>query len=221
MRIQFIQDLLIIIDKYYDYLSEKNINFDENGFPIFQKEMFLTEWPNLVVPYSQRKNRRVVDRSKTVICFFDKDKNLYPRLAKVLLEIEEYKQFMGVVGLDITITNNMDREWKEITALINQLFIAVLAVNDIKIIINTRNGDIQPEYIFKNVPSGIMAASGFLGCNRIFYDYDLLYLKKILNLLPEKLIIYGKHDKKAESQLDVMGINYRVFPDFHRLCKGG
>lgn len=64
-----------------------------------------------------------------------------------------------------------------------------------------------------------MLASGFLGGSKLETEDNFSYLEKIIMLLPEKLIIYGKHDFVAESQLDVIGINYRVYMDFHRLCK--
>lgn len=219
MQISNFLDIFITIDELYLYLEDKEIDFDENGFPIFTEGMFLNEWPNLVIPFSQRNNKRVIDRSKTLICFFDKDHKLYPRLYKVLNEIKEYKTFMGVIGLDITITDDMDEEWQRTIALLNQLFLAVLAVNGIKIVINTRTGGLSGDSVFNNIPQGVMAASGFLGCEGLKNLNDFTYLEKILMLLPDKLLIYGKHDFKAEEQLDVMGINYRVYKDFHRLCK--
>ncbi|MBO4462364.1 MAG: hypothetical protein J5749_05720, partial [Lachnospiraceae bacterium] len=170
-------------------------------------------------PYSQRKNKMVSDRSRTVLCFFDGDQRLYPRLGKLLDEIDEYRSFMGVIGLDVTITDDMDEEWQQAMFLLNHLFLSVLAINDIKIIINTRTGGIDPYNAFVNVPKGIMVASGFLGCDKLEEEYDYSYLAKVLNLMPEKLIIYGKHDSLVEKQLNVMGINYRVYVDFHRLCK--
>lgn len=219
MQIHSILDVFVVIDELYHYLDDKEIEFDENGFPVFNKEMFLTEWPDLIIPFSQRKNKRVIDRKRTVICFFDKDHKLYPRLTKIIKEIDEYKTFMGVIGLDVTITDDMDVEWQEAIVLLNQLFLAVLAVNDVHIVANTRTGGLSAKRIFKNIPQNVMAASGFLGCDCLNIESDFSYLEKILTLLPEKLIIYGKHDLTAEQQLDDMGIDYRVYTDFHRLCK--
>lgn len=219
MQIQSLFDIFVIIDELYQYLDDKEIKFDDDGFPIFTTDMFLNEWPELVVPFSQRKNKRVTNKRKTVICFFDKDHKLYPRLYKILSEIDEYKNYMGIIGLDVTITDDMDEEWQKAMALMNQLFLAVLAVNGIKIIINTRTGGLSADAVFSNVPQGVMLASGFLGCSKLETEENFSYLEKIIMLLPEKLIIYGKHDFVAESQLDVIGINYRVYMDFHRLCK--
>lgn len=58
----------------------------------------------------------------------------------------------------------MDYEMQEMMMLANQLFAAVLVVNNIKIIFNTRSGTKATTYHFKNVPRHVMCASGFLGC---------------------------------------------------------
>ena len=88
MHVSNMLELFFIIDELYSYLEERNLSFDEQGLPVFTNDMFLNEWPNLVIPFSQRNNRRVVDKKKTVICFYDKDQKLYPRLMKVLKEID-------------------------------------------------------------------------------------------------------------------------------------
>ncbi len=219
MHIKSLKDIFVIIDELYSYLEGKEISFDKDGFPIFTNEMFLRDWPDLVIPFSQRKNKRVVNRKKTVLCFFDKDHHLYPRLCKLLNEIDEYKMYMGVIGLDVTFTDDMDEEWQRAMILLNQLFLAVLAVNGISIVLNTRIAGLDATCVWQNIPQGVMVASGFLGCDPLHSEEDFSYLEKILMLLPEKLIIYGKHDEKAEKQLDTMGIDYRVYTDFHRLCK--
>ena len=218
MTIHNLNDVLSLTKKLYLYL-EGRIEFDEYGFPIFKPEMFLKVWPDLVIPYSQRKNRRVKNKKQTLLCFYDSDKNLYPRLANVIDEIGEYKEYLGVCGLDITITDDMDIEWQEYIFLLNQLFLAVLAVNGIKIVVNTRSAGLDESNAFRNIPQNATAASGFLGCDASKEERDFSYIIKILTLLPEKLIIYGKHDKYVESHLDTMGIDFRVYKDFHRLCK--
>ncbi len=220
MQIRSSFDIFIVIDGLYRYLEKQNIGIDEDGFPVFEPYMFLSEWPEMVVPFSQRNNRRVRNKKKALICFFDKDQHLYSRFAKVFDEIDEYKKYMGVVGIDVTITDDMDCEWQKAVALLNQLFLAVLAVNGIKIVMNTRSAGIKPHILFKNVPHGVMVSSGFLGCDQLTDDKDFSYLEKIIFLLPDKLVIYGKRDPRAEKQLEIMGIDYRVYKDFHRLCQG-
>lgn len=38
-------------------------------------------------------------------------------------------------------------------------------------------------------------------------------------IMPNKLVIYGKHDSLIDTQLDTLGINYRYYVDFHTRCK--
>ena len=96
MQIRNFKDIFSMMEFLYQYLNGKDMKFNHEGFPEFRSDMFLNEWPDLVIPYSQRKNKRVKDKSKTVICFFDKDQRLYPRLKNVLEEIEEYKSFLNI-----------------------------------------------------------------------------------------------------------------------------
>ncbi len=212
-------DFFQITDKYLTYLSDK-IEFSNDGFPIFTKEMFLEEEPEMIIPYYNRHNKLVKEPSKTVICFFGADSSLYHRLEKVLNELDEYRQFQGVIGLDVTVTADMDPEWQNAIMLLNQLFLAVLACNGIKIVMNARIGSPGTVKNLCGFPKNIVCATGFLGCDKLSSDSDLTFISKILYLMPSKLLIYGKHDKIAEKQLTMMGIDYRVYPDLHRLCKG-
>ena len=181
--------------------------------------MFLKDMPELIVPYSNRNDKRVKDKKKTLICNFAPDKRIYPRLMKVFEDIEIYKEYIGVATADVTVTEDMDREWQEVIILLNQLYGAILVVNGIKIVFNTRIGSLDNIKLLKNIPKNVMCISGFLGCKPI-KKYDYSYLIKILNLLPSKLLIYGKEDQNANKMLDNMGINYRYYIDFHKLSKG-
>lgn len=210
-------DFMTITDKYISYLKDRGVEFDKNGFPILKKELFLNEEPSIIVPYYNRNNKKVKDRKKTVLCFYVPDEDIYPRFKNIFNEFDIYKQYLGVAIPDITVTADMDVEWQETIVLINCLFGAVLAVNDIKIILNTRVGISKLE-LFNNYPKNVMCISGFLGCkNNVEYDYS--YLAKILCLLPSKLLIYGKEDKIVNNMLDTMGIDFKYYIDFHRLYK--
>jgi hypothetical protein len=66
----------------------------------------------------------------------------------------------------------------------------------------------------------VVCASGFLGCEKSKdYREAATYTDKILWLMPEKLIIYGKQDQLINEQLDTIGIPYRYYEDFHTLSK--
>ena len=212
-------NILYIIDKYQEYLKSHGFKLNKYGYPIFKKSMFLDQFPDFIVTYAQRNNKRVKNKEKTLLCFFDQDVHLYQRFVKVFNEIKEYKKYLGVVGIDVTFTNDMDEEWQKLTSLLNMLFMAVLVCNGIKIVLNTRSAGLNPQVLFYSIPKGVMAASGFLGCDKTRYEYDLRYISKILSIMPSKLIIYGKEDKIAENQLNIIGINYVRQIDFHAFCK--
>ncbi len=217
--IKSIVDLLELERSYRKYLSSQNVVFDDKGNPIFQASMFLDEWPDTVITYSCRNNVALVaDPKKTAICFFTKDSLIYPRLEKVFEELDEYRRFMAVVSMDLTFTSDMEVELQRLIITINQLFTMILAINGIKIILNTRSGSLDCASAFCNIPKGISVSSGFLGCDRL-QENNLSYISKMLFLFPSKVFIYGKHDSKAEEQLDRFGFDYRVYDDVHRRTK--
>ena len=212
-------ELFKIADKLYSYSNEK-ISFDAKGWPIFKREYFLDEWPQDMVTYVNRTSHLISPSKDTLLCFYMSDEQIYRRFAKFERDIPIYKQFKGVVFPDITVTFDMDKEMQEMIMLINQLFAAALAANGVKIVFNTRNGSKFTTKYFENIPKQVMCASSFLGCNNAKDIFSATpYINKILDLMPKKLIIYGKHDFVIDSQLDVLGIDYKYFTDFHTRCK--
>ena len=216
-NIRSIMDLLDIINEMYGRVDGK-IEFDEDGWPVFRKEHFLSEWPGDVVTYDNRNSTIVAPSTDTLICFFAGDKQNYRRFVKLSSDIDVYRMYKGVVVPDITVTGDMDIEMQDTIMLANQLFAAVLAANDIKIVWNTRSGSNRPDHCFRNVPRNVMCASGFLGC-RTNEALATMYVNKLLGLLPDKLVIYGKNDALVNKQLDALGVSYRYYDDFHRRSK--
>lgn len=212
-------DLCKLSEKLIAYLQGK-IGFSDDGFPIFKKEMFLEFEPEIMVPFQNRNCRFVSNPQKTVLCHYCGDRVLYRRFEKVLDEVSEYKKYLATAGLDITVTSDMDCEWQDLIMLINQLFLAVLAVNGIKIVMNARIGSAYSVKNLNGFPKRMICATSFLGCDKIRSGYDLSFISKVMHIYPSTLLIYGKHDKLAEKQLDTMGIKYRIYTDMHRLTKG-
>jgi len=212
-------EMFQIIDAYYSYLKARNFRFSDQGYPLFEEWMFLDEYPDLVVPIQQRKNRRVKAPARTVLCFFCGDKLIYPRYVHLFDEIKIYQSFMGIVEPDLTVTQDMDREWQDVLMLLNQLFMAVLAVNDVKVVLNTRIGLAKTFHAFNYIPRKIMVASGFLGGCRNMDNGEFAYLSKIMRLYPGKILLYGACDKTIMEQLNRMGLSYRKYMSFRTLCK--
>ena len=68
-----------------------------------------------------RKDRIVTNKKKTALCFYCSDIIIFRRLAKLLDEIDIYKEYMGVIAFDITVTRDMDIEYQELIMEINLL----------------------------------------------------------------------------------------------------
>ena len=213
-------DLIKATDNLYNYLINKGVKFNKEGFPIINKDMFITETPEMIVPYCHRKDKIIKNKKKTLICTFNSDEHIYPRIINVFKDIKEYKKYMGVVMLDLTVTKDMDYEWQLFTILINQLYAAVLAVNNIKIAFNTRIGSIESIISYNSIPKNVLCVSSFLGCKKD-KESDFEYISKILHLLPSEIVIYGKQDINVNNKLNTLGFNYKYFKDFHSLSKGG
>ncbi len=211
-------DLVKIAEEYIFYLKKHGVKFNKPGFPLLKREMFLDEWPDLILPYDFRKSLLNLNPKKTLICFYCGDKRIYPRLKNVLKEIEEYRKFLGVVTIDITVTSDMDEEWQDLIMLLHQLFMAVLAMNGIKVVANLRTGDVHSVRNLDGIPKGVMWTTGFLGCAKEA-SRDFRFVSEVLHVMPSKLAIYGAKDQIALDKLDAVGINFRIYGDYHCLSK--
>lgn len=208
-----------LIDRYTSYLDRHGIQFNSQGFPLLNSQTYLGEWPKLIVPYRDRKANFVQDPTHTVLCLFTSDKQIYPRLERILDDIPEYKKYLGAIGSDLTVTADMDLEWQQIIMLLNQLYMAILAVNGIKIVQNLRCGSPETIKCLSSVPLGIMCATSTLGCAKTQSELDLSFSEKLFAVRPNKLLLYGKHDPIMEHQADIAGVSYRVYADAHTLYK--
>lgn len=183
-----------------------------------RREWYLCEWPERMVTFRERKSRLVTDSTRTVLCFYCADERIYPRWEHVLDELDEYRPFMGVAGSDVTVTSDMDIEWQRMIILINQMFDAVLAVNGIRLVQNLRIGLPATLSCLLNVPEGVMAASGTLGC-RPTQPGDFSYAVKLHTIHPRGVMLYGRYDTIMEQQLETANIPHRWYKDTHTLRK--
>ncbi len=212
-------DLMKLIDEYASYLKARNVLLDDKGFPLLDRRCFLQEWPDRVVPFRDRKSKLVINPKRVVLCFYCDDERIYPRIENVLNDLPEYRKYMGVISSDVTVTADMDIEWQRELMLLNQLFMAVLAVNGIKVVCNLRCGSRGSISCFDAIPSGVMCASGTLGCSLTESVLDMGYLEKLMRLRPSRLLVYGKVDPVMREQIELVGIPYRWFADVHTVMK--
>lgn len=211
--------LIQIAERYIDIASVAGITFDELGFPLIPSECYAKSFPADLIDYPHRRSKHVMNPSSTAICFFMSDSLIYPRFERILQDVSEYRRFAGVVMPDITVTADMDLPWQALIMLFNQLFAAVLAINGIKIIANTRCGSLESSCYLKAIPKGVLCASGSLGCDRLTEPYDYTYTAKILQMRPSTLLVYGKRDAIAVEQLRTMGIETISYADSHSRAK--
>lgn len=211
-------DFFVKIDEYYEYLKERGQKFTKEGLPIIEAKCFAEHAPDVIVPFYKRTDKRLSKFKSVAICSFAPDKYIYPRIDRAFDDIEKYKKYDAVIAADVTVTADMDEEWQKAIMLLNLLFMAVLAINGIKIIANTRTGNLNSWEILKCIPESVMVASGFLGCSKgTEYNYD--YIAKILYLKPAMVLIYGKCDEAECEKLRRMGIKFKIYKDYHKLSK--
>ena len=212
-------DIFHTVDIYTSYLENRGFPFSSDGLPIFTKDMFLQQVPDLMVPAQKRHSRSIKDKKSTVVNFFCGDTDVYRRLDKLLAELDDYSEYMGVVGPDVTVTSDMDPEWQYELMLLNQLGMAVLASYGIKIVHNTRCGITSTFDMFKYIPHGVAAASGFVGGPRHGGTPSFTYISKALLLRPKFLLLYGSCSLVTLAQLDSFGIPHYQYLDYHRYSK--
>lgn len=207
--------LIDIATSFESYVNSRHVKFDRNGFPLIPASAYATSIPSDMLPYGRRNSRLCKDPRTTVICFFTDDRHIYPRFEHLLEEIDLYRRYAAVAVPDLTVTKDMDEPWQAFIMLLNQLFGAVLAVNGIKIIANTRCGSPQSQRYLQAIPKRVTCTSGSLGCAPINSPEDYSFTAKILAMQPKVLLIYGKRDRVAEDQLATLGLNVRRYSDAH------
>jgi len=220
MTLKALTDFILLVDRLVLLAISRGIAFNERGLPIFKEEWFLKQPPKILVPYSKRHTKFVTDTKQTVICFYVPDKDIYPRLCNIVHDIPEYLNYMGIVMSDATITSDMDREWQDFIMLANLLYAAILATFGIKIIANLRTGCHGSLENLDCIPHNVMWAAGFLGCPQD-EPWDMRFISSVAFVNASCLLTYGKRDANAEEKLSLLGIPYRSYPDYHKLCKGG
>ena len=220
MSLKKLTDFIFLVDELVLLARNFGVSFDSRGFPIFKREWFLEQVPDLLIPYSKRHTKFVHDPKRTALCHYSPDREIYPRLCCLTNDLPEYHCFLGVVMSDITVTLDMDREWQDFIMLANLLYAAILGANGVKIIPNLRIGDKVNIENLSCIPHKVIWAAGFLGCEKD-KPWDMQFIYSVVSVSASFILIFGKHDANAEDKLQVLNIPYKVYPDYHKLCKGG
>lgn len=197
-------NLFYLIDQLIIYEKEFGIKFDSNGFPIFEKWMFVDQLPKEIIPYDHRLSAK--EKNNTIVCFYEKDSSLYRHLTKDRLfkVANELNNFKGFVGYDISIFIDFLRPFQEFYILANLVIDIFFIINGNKVIPNLRSDETDGAsyfYLFKEAP---IVCVGTLGCSK----YSTIRKKNkelIINYSAENneqlLIQYGSELVQASNAL--------------------
>ena len=206
-------NLFRIASKLEKYLKEHDIKFNSDGYPIFPKEVFLTDVPNEIVPFNKKQYCK--NKSKTVICFFSNDLEIYRRLNSIDQDIPIYKEYLGIVGFDLSPRTGWDDSKQKFNILLSQMATLYIALHGVKIIPNFRIGDLNTILALNSYPKHSIFAVGILGCSNRHINTNYLLIK-LLFTLPSKLYLYGSVLlKDYKNILDEYNIEYNAFLDFN------
>ncbi|MEE1296432.1 MAG: hypothetical protein UHD09_06275 [Bifidobacterium sp.] len=209
--------LMRTIDLYAAWLESTGVSLDAQGFPCLPREWYAQEMPAEMVPFHRRVMITCAP-DRAALCFYTSDQCLYPRLARIRRDLGTYRSFGAVVGMDVTVTRDMDPEWQREIMLLNSLFTAVLGANGVKVIANLRCGHESTLPFLEAIPMGVPCASEVLGCARTEAD-DQSYLDKLLQVRPSMVLLYGKWDRHMQEQVGSTGIPWKRYPDAHSRCR--
>ncbi len=206
-------DLASIMKSLKRELDSNGIQFTPEGYPIIPKKMLLKEIPDEILPFEHRNQCR--DKRKTILCSFANDELLYRRLKSLEKDLGILKEYMGVIGFDLSPRLGEDIKQQKLNLLINQMVNAYRAIHGIKILSNFRTGDIRTVNVLNSYPPNSWYAVGTLGCSRGHVEKNSILLRtKLIYARPERLLIYGMLRREYKEILDELGIPYNVYQDF-------
>ena len=201
-----------------EYLRERGVEFTEEGYPVFTEDMLLKEMPEGVCPIGQ--TYYVKDRSKYLLVSFSNDENIYKKLISLQNDVDDYLQYKGFGGFDLSPRINWDVNLQKFNLLLSKLADAFLAVNGVKLMPNFRTGCLDTFEVLSIYPPNTWYSVGALGCGRGRIKINEMYLRtKLVVTNPDMLIYYGKLKPEYAQILEDYGVDYKVFTDFQRLSR--
>lgn len=189
--------LLNWCDRMITLLKKQGISFVD-GMPVLPLSSIYSDIPMTIETYAHRNDIPDEIKSRSIIAYFDNDKNLLNRLFNIEREIVVLKQYGGICGFDLSPCITMLRPRQKLSILISALFNCYVAINGIKILINARTGDLATMSVIGSIPRGSNFISGELGCHKHMYKaYGKYQLKLTVEMVcPQILFVYGNLSKK-------------------------
>ena len=217
------KNILLWCDNIVTKLKKNHIDF-RNGFAILPEEAIYREDIEMITPFVNRSDIPENLKSTSLICYFMHDERLFPRLRKIDQDIAVLKEFGGICGFDLSPSIGMLKPRQRFSLFINSLYNCYCAVNGIKVLPNSRSGEIglvdQSKNYYKDAP----CVTGMLGCrNNGFKKYGLFQLKYFIRQVhPSVLYVYGALSKKEAADLFYdKDFIIKVFPDRRNRVRNG
>lgn len=185
-------NILLWCDEMISYLKENDIEF-RNGVAILPRASIYDGPIKMISTYKYRRDIPIDKRESSLLCYFMLEPDLKPRMDKIKEEISEIKKYGGICGFDLSPCVGMLRPRQRLSILTNSLFNCFCAVNEIKILPNSRVGDFSTMSMTVGFPDEVGFVSGKLGCNNSgFKNYGLYQLGLTIDSKnPPFLVIYG------------------------------
>ena len=176
-------------------LKENNVEFI-NGRPQVPIDKLYFEVPEMIETYQFRNEIPNDIKKKSLICFYSYENRILPRLETIDRDAEIFKEYGGIVGMDISPSVNMLRPRQLHSILINQIYNCLMAIRGVMIAINSRIGDLKTNSIIYEFPTNKTLIFGNLGCKGIFKNYSILQFQNWITVnKPKNICIYGNFCK--------------------------
>ncbi|MDD6733313.1 MAG: hypothetical protein PUE21_02065 [Lachnospiraceae bacterium] len=214
-------------------LKENDISF-ENGVAVMPKDFIYQDEVSMVSTYKYRNDIPDGLKKTSLLTYFMPDDNLFNRIKKLEDEIYVLKEYGGICGFDLSPSVGMLRPRQRFSILINSVFNAYCGTCGIKILPNSRVGDLGTMSMTNSFPQGVNFITGKHGCNSYgFKGYGLYQLcVQIHEKQPHILYVYGSVSLKEARHIfrysKDIGFNIITFPDRrnrvrnksqpHRIC---
>ena len=175
------QNLIKIANYLYDYLKKNGISFNSFGYPVVPEYMLLNEYPDDVITFYNR-HYSSCEKSKTVICSYTNDKNIYTRLSSLDHDIEIYKEYMGICGFDLSPRITWDINLQRFNILLSQMANIYLGLHGIRFFPNFRTGTWNTINSLSAYPLHCTFSIGALGCSHGYVELNKSFLKEKLTI---------------------------------------
>ncbi len=204
MRKRLLKNLFILIDELIIFEKKNGIQFNERGYPIFTKDMFVQSLPKYIRPFSHRNDTPNI--LETSIAFYETDKILYRRLTFQKLEDTATKllKYQSFIGFDLSIFKDYLYPFQEFFILANLVIDIFFILKGNKMIPNLRTDQTNGNSYFHLFEEASIVCCGTLGCSKykklrcenqiIIQDYASKHNNQLI-------IQYGSNLAKADNLL--------------------